>query len=61
MVVLAEHRLLDRQFLHRALKRHQGVVTHVADAIRMSRKNLYCRLTRLGIDPARFRPGRPFE
>ncbi|HJN29559.1 MAG TPA: sigma-54 dependent transcriptional regulator, partial [Candidatus Latescibacteria bacterium] len=51
----------DRQFLRRALKRHQGVVTHVADAIGMSRKNLYCRLTRLGIDPARFRPGRPFE
>ena len=48
----------DRQFLHKALKRHRGVVTHVADAIGMSRKNLYCRLTRLGIDPARFRPGR---
>ncbi len=48
----------DRQFLYRALKRHQGVVTHVADAIGMSRKNLYCRLTRLGIDPARFRSGR---
>lgn len=47
----------DRQFLHRALTRHQGVVTHVADAIGMSRKNLYCRLTRLGIDPDRFRPG----
>ena len=47
----------DRQFLHRALQRHQGVVTHVADAIGMSRKNLYCRLTRLGIDPDRFRPG----
>ncbi len=47
----------DRQFMQRALRRHQGVVTHVADAIGMSRKNLYCRLTRLGIDPARFRPG----
>ena len=37
------------------LRRHNGVLTHVADAIGMSRKYLYARLNRLEIDVDSFR------
>jgi DNA-binding NtrC family response regulator len=40
----------DRRFLCGALRRHNGVITRVADAIGMSRKYLYARLERLDID-----------
>ena len=45
----------DRRFLCGALRRHNGVLTHVADAIGMSRKYLYARLNRLEIDVDSFR------
>ena len=45
----------DRRFLSHALRRHNGVITHVADAIGMSRKYLYTRLEQLDIDPRRYR------
>jgi DNA-binding NtrC family response regulator len=45
----------DRRYLSHALQRHNGVITHVADAIGMSRKYLYTRLEQLRIDPTRFR------
>ena len=45
----------DRRFLSHALQRHNGVITHVADAIGMSRKYLYTRLEQLDIDPGRYR------
>ena len=45
----------DRRFLSHALRRHNGVITHVADAIGMSRKYLYTRLEQLDIDPGRYR------
>ena len=47
----------DRRFLRLALRRHNGVITHVADAIGMSRKYLYKRLGQLDIDPRGYRPG----
>jgi len=40
----------DRRFLCGALRRHNGVLTRVADAIGMSRKYLYARLERLDIN-----------
>ncbi|MSR81782.1 MAG: hypothetical protein EXS58_02495 [Candidatus Latescibacteria bacterium] len=39
-----------------ALRRHRGVITQVAEAIDMSRKNLYTKMDHLSIDYARFRP-----
>jgi DNA-binding NtrC family response regulator len=45
----------DRRFLTHALERHNGVISHVADAIGMSRKNLYTRLDHLRIDVQQFR------
>lgn len=45
----------DRRFLCGALRRHNGVLTHVADAIGMSCKYLYARLNRLEIDVDSFR------
>ncbi len=45
----------DRRFLTHALERHNGVVSHVAEAIGMSRKNLYARLDNLRIDVQQFR------
>jgi len=45
----------DRRFLCGALRRHNGVLTRVADAIGMSRKYLYARLERLDIDVDSFR------
>jgi len=45
----------ERRFLCSALQRHHGVITHVADAIGMSRKNLYTRMDQLRIDYSRFR------
>ncbi len=45
----------DRRYLCEALKRHNGVISHVADAIGISRKNLYTRLQRLRIDYHRYR------
>jgi len=45
----------DRRFLTHALERHNGVVSHVAEAIGMSRKNLYARLDNLSIDVQQFR------
>ena len=46
----------DRRFLSHALRRHNGVITHVADAIGLSRKYLYTRLEQLDIDPGHYRP-----
>ena len=45
----------DRRFLCGALRRHNGVLTRVADAIGMSRKYLYARLDHLDIDIESFR------
>jgi len=45
----------ERRFLCSALQRHHGVISHVADAIKMSRKNLYTRMDQLQIDYTRFR------
>ena len=45
----------DRRFLCGALRRHNGVLTRVADAIGMSRKYLYTRLERLDINVDDFR------
>jgi DNA-binding NtrC family response regulator len=45
----------DRRFLCGALRRHNGVLTRVADAIGMSRKYLYTRLERLDINIDQFR------
>ncbi len=45
----------DRRFLCGALRRHNGVLTRVAEDIGMSRKYLYARLDRLDIDVSRFR------
>ncbi len=45
----------DRRFLTHALERHNGVISHVAEAIGMSRKNLYARLDNLRIDVQQFR------
>ena len=47
--------LFDRRFLTHALERHNGVIAHVADAIGMSRKNLYTRLDHLRIDVKQYR------
>ncbi len=46
----------DRRFLCEALRRHNGVISQVAEAIDMSRKNLYMKLEHLKIDYERFRP-----
>jgi len=46
----------ERRFLCAALRRHRGVITQVADAIGMSRKNLYMKLEHLQIDYERYRP-----
>ncbi|MBI2505559.1 MAG: sigma-54-dependent Fis family transcriptional regulator [Candidatus Latescibacteria bacterium] len=48
--------LFERRFLCAALRRHQGVISQVAEAIEMSRKNLYTKMDHLKIDYARFRP-----
>ena len=45
----------ERHFLCTALRRHQGVITQVAESIGMSRKNLYMKLDHLRIDIERFR------
>ena len=45
----------DRRFLCGALRRHNGVLTRVAEAIGMSRKYLYARLEHLDIDVENFR------
>ena len=45
----------ERRFLSGALRRHNGVITHVAEAIGISRKHLYMRLDQLGIDYRRYR------
>ena len=45
----------DRRFLCGALRRHNGVLARVADAIGMSRKYLYTRLESLDIDVECFR------
>ena len=45
----------DRRFLTHALERHNDVISHVAEAIGMSRKNLYARLDNLRIDIKRYR------
>ena len=45
----------ERRFLCSALQRHHGVISHVADAIGMSRKNLYTRMNQLEIEYSRFR------
>jgi len=48
-------RCFERRFLCDALRRFHGVVAHAANAIGMSRKNLYGRMARLEIDYARYR------
>ncbi|MFH1570010.1 MAG: sigma-54 dependent transcriptional regulator [Gemmatimonadota bacterium] len=50
-------RAFERRFLRDALRRHGGVIAHAAEAIGMSRKNLYHRLELLQIDRERFRRG----
>ena len=47
--------LFERRFLCNALRRHNGVISRVATAIGMSRKNLYMRLDDLEIDYKYFR------
>ena len=42
--------LFERRFLCEALRQHSGVISRVAEAIGMSRKNLYMRLGELRID-----------
>ena len=42
--------LFERSFLCASLRRHKGVIAQVAEAIGMSRKNLYTKLEHLGID-----------
>ena len=52
----------ERRFLCAALRRHQGVISQVAEAIDMSRKNLYTKMDQLKIDYTRYRPwGAPNE
>ena len=46
----------ERSFLCGALRRHNGVIAHVAEAIGVSRKHLYVRMDQLEIDYGRFRP-----
>lgn len=46
----------DRSFLCKALRRHNGVIAHVAEAIGVSRKHLYVRMDQLAIDYSKFRP-----
>jgi transcriptional regulator with PAS, ATPase and Fis domain len=46
----------ERRFLCKALRRHNGVIAHVAEAIGVSRKHLYVRMEQLEIDYRRFRP-----
>ncbi|MEW6751038.1 MAG: sigma-54 dependent transcriptional regulator [Candidatus Latescibacterota bacterium] len=47
--------LFERRFLCAALRRHHGVISQVAEAIGMSRKNLYMKLEHLQIDYERYR------
>jgi two-component system nitrogen regulation response regulator NtrX len=47
--------VFERRYLCEALRRHRGVIAQVADAIGMSRKNLYMKLDSLEIDYDRFR------
>ena len=47
--------VFERRFLCAALRRHRGVITQVAEAVGMSRKNLYMKLEHLQIDYERFR------
>ena len=47
--------VFERRFLCAALRRHHGIITQVAEAIGMSRKNLYMKLEHLQIDYERFR------
>ena len=46
----------ERRFLCAALRRHRGVISQVAEAIDMSRKNLYAKMDHLNIDYGHFRP-----
>ena len=51
----AARALFERRYLCNALRRYNGVISQVARAIGMSRKNLYMRLADLHIDYKRFR------
>jgi len=51
----AARALFERRYLCNALRRYNGVISQVARAIGMSRKNLYMRLEDLHIDYKRFR------
>ena len=51
----AARALFERRYLCNALRRYNGVISQVARAIGMSRKNLYMRLADLYIDYKRFR------
>ena len=47
--------LFERRYLCDALQRYNGIISHAADAIGMSRKNLYSRLEQLHIDHHTYR------
>ena len=47
--------LFERRFLREALQRYNGIISHAADAIGMSRKNHYSRLEHLNIDHHTYR------
>ena len=47
--------VFERRFLCNALRRHNGVIAQVAEAIGMSRRNLYIKLETLDIDYDRYR------
>ncbi len=47
--------VFERRFLCEALRRHNGVIAQVAEAIGMSRKNLYIKLDNLGIEYDQYR------
>ncbi len=47
--------VFERRFLCEALRRHNGVIAQVAEAIGMSRKNLYIKLDSLGIEYNQYR------
>ena len=47
---------VESALIEAALRDHRGRVAAVAEALSLPRKTLYDKLTRHGIDPARFRP-----
>ncbi len=47
--------VFERRFLCAALRRHNGIISQVAESIGMSRKNLYIKLESLGIEYGKYR------